>query len=106
MADAAELKLSTWNLEWLTPRRPGDPALPANVVPKGPEDRALLRRYALALNADVVAFQEVDGPEVAAEIFPPDRYALFMTHDEVIQRVGFAVRRGISVQQNPDLVGL
>lgn len=106
MADAAELKLSTWNLEWLTSRHAGDPALPANVVPKGKEDRVLLRRYALALNADVVAFQEVDGPEVAAEIFPPDRYALFMTHDEVIQRVGFAVRRGISVQQNPDLVGL
>jgi endonuclease/exonuclease/phosphatase family metal-dependent hydrolase len=103
---AAELKLATWNLEWLTLRPQGDPALPENVVPKRAEDRALLRRYALTLDADVVALQEVDGPEAAAEIFPPDRYALFLTHDSVVQRVGFAVRRGIPVQQNPDLVGL
>jgi endonuclease/exonuclease/phosphatase family metal-dependent hydrolase len=105
-ADAAELKLSTWNLEWLTLRPAGDPALPANVVPKGPADVGLLRRYALALDADIVAFQEVDGPEAAAKVFPADRYTLYMTHDAVVQRVGFAVRRGISVQQNPDVVGL
>jgi endonuclease/exonuclease/phosphatase family metal-dependent hydrolase len=103
---AAELKLATWNLEWLTLRPQGDPALPANVVPKGAADRALLRRYALALDADVVGFQEVDGPEAAAEVFPPDRYAIYMTRDRVTQRVGFAVRRGIAVQQNPDLVAL
>ena len=105
-ADAAELKLSTWNLEWLTLRPKGDPVLPSNVIPKTAEDRALLRRYALMLNADVVAFQEVDGPEAAAAVFPPDRYALFMTRDDVVQRVGFAVRRGIAVRQNPDLVAL
>jgi endonuclease/exonuclease/phosphatase family metal-dependent hydrolase len=105
-AGAAELKLATWNLEWLTLRPQGDPALPANVVPKRAEDRALLRRYALFLDADVVAFQEVDGPQAAASVFPPDRYALYLTRDEVVQRVGFAVRRGIEVHQNPDLVAL
>ena len=105
-AGAAELKLATWNLEWLTLRPQGDPALPANVVPKRAEDRALLRRYALFLDADVVAFQEVDGAQAAASVFPPDRYALYLTHDEVVQRVGFAVRRGIEVHQNPDLVAL
>jgi endonuclease/exonuclease/phosphatase family metal-dependent hydrolase len=105
-ADAAELKLSTWNLEWLTLRPQGDPVLPSNVVPKTEQDRALLRRYALMLDADVVAFQEVDGPEAAAQIFPPDRYAIYMTQDRVVQRVGFAVRRGLTVRQNPDLVAL
>ncbi len=105
-ASARVLKIATWNLEWLTLRAAGDPALPENVVPKRAEDRALLRRYAAALDADVVAFEEVDGPDVAAQIFPPDRYALFFSHDDVIQRVGFAVRRGIAVQQNPDLVAL
>ena len=106
VADAAELKLSTWNLEWLTLRRQGDPVLPADVVPKTAEDRALLRRYAAMLNADIVALQEVDGPEAAAELFPPERYALYFTSDHVIQRVGFAVRRGITVHQNPDVVAL
>jgi endonuclease/exonuclease/phosphatase family metal-dependent hydrolase len=105
-AVARVLKIATWNLEWLTLRSAGDPALPESVIPKRAEDRALLRRYAAALDADVVALEEVDGPDVAAEIFTPDRYALFFTHDDVVQRVGFAVRRGITVQQNPDLVGL
>lgn len=103
---AGELKVATWNLEWLTLRPAGDPALPPDVRPKAAADRDTLRRYALALDADVVAFQEVDGPAAAATVFPPDRYALFLTSDAVTQRVGFAVRRGISVTQNPDLVGL
>ena len=105
-AVAAELKVATWNLVWLTLRLAGDPILPGNVRPKRPEDLDLLRRYARALDADVIAFQEVDGPAAAATVFPPDRYALFLTGDAVVQRVGFAVRLGIPVQQNPDLVGL
>ena len=105
-AAARVLKIATWNLEWLTLRPTGDPALPENVTPKRSEDRALLRRYATALDADVVALEEVDGPAVAAEIFTPDRYDLFFSHDDVVQRVGFAVRRGIVVRQNPDLVAL
>ena len=105
-SQAAELKIATWNLEWLTLRTQGDPALPENVEPKRPADLDGLRRYALLLDADVVALQEVDGPEVAARVFPPDRYALYLTRDDVIQRVGFAVRHGIAVERNPDLVGL
>jgi endonuclease/exonuclease/phosphatase family metal-dependent hydrolase len=102
----AELKLATWNLEWLTLRPAGDPALPENVVPKRAEDLALLRRYALLLDADVVAFQEVDGLPAAREVFPPDRYDLFTTGDDVVQQTGFAVRRGLRVERNPNLVGL
>jgi len=39
-AQARELKVATWNLEWLTLRPAGDPVLPENVVPKRAEDRA------------------------------------------------------------------
>ena len=105
-AQAAELRVATWNLEWLTNRRAGDPALPEDVRPKRPEDLDALRRYALTLDADVIAFQEVDGPEIAARIFPPERYAIVTTADDVVQRVGFAIRRGIPVRHNPDLTGL
>lgn len=105
-AGAAELRVATWNLEWLTARSFGDPALPDDVHPKRPEDIDALRRYALLLDADVIAFQEVDGPEIAAQVFPPERYAIFTTQDHVVQRVGIAVRRGIPVVRNPDLVGL
>lgn len=105
-AQGHELKVATWNLDWLTLRRDGDPILPDNVHPKTVADREMLRRYALMLDADVVALQEVDGPEAAAAVFPPDRYRLLFTHDAVVQRVGFAVRRGLDVVQNPDLVAL
>ena len=100
------LKVATWNLEWLTSRPKGDPGLPDDAGPKAAGDIAALRRYAVVLDADVVAFQEVDGPEIAAQVFTPDRYVILATGDSVTQRVGFAVRRGLIVERNPDLVGL
>jgi endonuclease/exonuclease/phosphatase family metal-dependent hydrolase len=103
---AADLKVTTWNLEWLTARADGDPELPPDVHPKLPADIATLRHYATALDSDVVALQEVDGPDIAAALFPPDRYTLYFTDDHVIQRVGFAVRRDIKVHRNPDLTAL
>jgi len=105
-AHAATLKLTTWNLEWLTDKPAGDPALPADVTPKRPEDIALLAGYATRVAADVIAIQEVDGPDIAARIFPPERYSIHMTGDRVVQRVGLVVRRGIDFVVNPDLVAL
>ncbi len=102
-ASCAELKLATWNLEWLTT---GDRDLPTDVRPKRPEDIDLLRRYAAELDADVIAIQEVDGLAIAARVFPPDRYSVHLSHDNVVQRVGIVVRRGIQYSVNPDLTGL
>ena len=85
-AQASDLKLATWNLNWLTLRPAGDPSLPPDVRPRGPKDFDLLRRYALALAADVIAFQEVDGSQSASRVFTPDRYDLYLTADEVVQR--------------------
>ena len=105
-AQARDLKVATWNLEWLTARTAGDPVLPEDVQPKTAADWAVLKQYATELDADVVALEEVDGPGIAAVLFPPDRYRLYFTQDHVIQRVGLAVKLGIIVRQNPDLVGL
>ena len=58
------------------------------------------------LAADVVALQEVDGEAAAATVFPSERYVLHMTADRVVQRVGFAVRRGLDFTANPDLTAL
>ena len=99
----AELKLATWNLEWLTT---SDRDLPADVHPKQPEDIDRLRRYAAELDADVIAVQEVDGPAVAARVFPLDNYSIHLSRDDVVQRVGIVVRRGIHYSVNPDLTGL
>jgi endonuclease/exonuclease/phosphatase family metal-dependent hydrolase len=103
---AAELKVATWNLDWLTERPAGDPSLPADVHGRVPEDFDRLRQYATQLDADVIAIQEVDGRAVAARIFPPERYSIHMTRDDVVQRVGIVVRRGLSYDVNSDVTAL
>ncbi len=103
---AAPLKLSTWNIDWLTLRPPGDRALPADVGRRSPAQFARLAQYARWLGADVVALQEVDGPVAATKLFPPGRYALHFTADRTADPVGFAIRRGIRFTANPDLAGV
>ncbi len=103
---ARELKIATWNLEWLTLRPDGDDALPEDAHPKRLDDIAALSGYARRLDADVVGIEEVDGPEIAARIFPPDRYRIEMTNDRVVQRVGLAIRREYRLVRHPDVTGL
>ncbi len=99
-AHAADLKIATWNLNWLTARQAG---LPDDVKIRQPEDFDHLRDYATELNADLIAIQEVDNATTARRVFPAETYSIHMTGDHVRQRVGFAVRRGIVYDVNPDL---
>jgi endonuclease/exonuclease/phosphatase family metal-dependent hydrolase len=103
---SADLKIATWNLDWLTTRQPGDRGLPTDVIPRSPEDFERLAGYARDLDADVVAIEEVVGWTAAAKLFPRDRYSVHMTRDRVTQRVGIAVRRGLPYDANPDLSAL
>ena len=102
-AHAAELKIATWNLNWLTSRATG---LPSDVKIRQPEDFDRLRAYALELNADVVAIEEVDNAETARRLFPPETYSIHMSRDRVRQRVGIAVRRGLRYDVNPDVTAI
>jgi endonuclease/exonuclease/phosphatase family metal-dependent hydrolase len=99
----AEAKFATWDLGWLFARRAADSSLPQGVQPKRVEDIDRLARYAAVVNADVVAFQGVDGQELAARIFPPDRCALHLTADPSVLRTGLAVRKGIPFTAHADL---
>jgi len=105
-ARATDIKLATWNLNWFTARPAGDPALPDDVKPRAPADFGLLAAYAGRLRGDIVAVEEVDGPQMAARLFPPDRYRIEMTGDHVIQRVGLAIRRDLAVERHQDVTGL
>jgi endonuclease/exonuclease/phosphatase family metal-dependent hydrolase len=100
---AAELKIATWNLNWLTERETG---LPADVKVRQPEDFDRLRTYALELNADVVAFEEVDNAGTARRVFPTDVYSIHISNDRVRQRVGIAIRRSIPYDVNPDVTAI
>jgi endonuclease/exonuclease/phosphatase family metal-dependent hydrolase len=105
-ASAAELKIATWNLDWLTTRQPGQRGMPTDVRARQPEDFARLAHYAAELNADVIAIQEVDGRDAAMRVFPREHYSIHMTRDRLTQRVGIAVRRGIPYSVNPDVTSL
>lgn len=102
----AELKLATWNIAWLTLRPAGDRGLPGDRAARTEADLARLRAYAARLEADVVALQEVDGPDAAARVFDPATYAFYFPREDDVQRTGFAVRRGLRVTQHPDLAAL
>jgi endonuclease/exonuclease/phosphatase family metal-dependent hydrolase len=105
-ASAHDIKVATWNLDWLTFRHAGDPALPDDVAGRETGDFDALAGYARRLDADVVALEEVDGPGPAERLFPADRYTVLMTGDGVVQRVGLAVRKTIGVERHPDVTGL
>lgn len=82
------LKIATWNIE--------------NLRADSNKDFRQLQDYAELLDADVVALQEVDGEEAAKKVFAEDDYQFFFSDRNNPQRTGFAVRKGIPVQQNPD----
>ncbi|WP_428490413.1 endonuclease/exonuclease/phosphatase family protein [Rhodopila sp.] len=105
-AVAAELKIATWNLDWLTTRAAGDHSLPSDVTPRSDADFDRLAQYAQKLDADLIAIEEVDGFRAASKVFPHDRYSIHMTHDHVVQRVGIVVRRGLKYDVNPDVAEL
>jgi endonuclease/exonuclease/phosphatase family metal-dependent hydrolase len=123
-AAPAELKIATWNLEWfmtpetlraLTPAcTPADaprdgarrsvPCDVAHELARSREDIAALKRHARVLDADVVALQEVDGPEAARLVFP--NYEFCFSGRIAVQNNGFAIRRGVPFSCAPDLTEL
>ena len=105
-ATAADLKLATWNIAWATLRPADDREVPRDVPRRTDADWSLLRTYATRLDADVIAFQEIDGPEAARRIFDERAYNLFFPDEQDVQRAGFAIRRTLRVTQNPDLAQL
>ena len=120
-AAPAELKIATWNLEWFmkpetlraltpactprdAPRDGARRAIPCDVaheLARSGEDIAALRSYARMLDADVVALQEVDGPDAARLVFTD--YEFCFSGRVAVQNNGFAIRRGLPFSCGPDL---
>jgi endonuclease/exonuclease/phosphatase family metal-dependent hydrolase len=120
-AGAAErLAIASWNLEWmiapavfdaLVPTcfgrdaRPagGERSIPCDLVPAmrwSEADLVRLRNFAATLPADVIALQEIDGADVAREIFPGHSFCF--TKRRQVQNVGFAIRKGLKHRCNRD----
>jgi endonuclease/exonuclease/phosphatase family metal-dependent hydrolase len=63
-----------------------------------------LRRYARELDADVIALQEVDGPEAARQLFTDHDFCF--SGRVSVQNNGFAIRRGLPHACGPDVSDL
>lgn len=113
---ARMLTVATWNLEHLTEQAG------TGCQPRTDAEYAAMREYANALNADVIAFQEVENEAAAARVFDPARYQIVIENRQGSgrraecndrpgyylsrQAVGFAVRRELSVTRHDDLIAL
>lgn len=110
------IKVVTWNLEHLAERN-GE-----GCRPRSDADYAALRAHAVALGADVIAFQEVESRAAAERVFDPASYDVVMSARPQTRRggscygapgqqighqgVGFAVRKGLRWTRNADFAAL
>jgi endonuclease/exonuclease/phosphatase family metal-dependent hydrolase len=113
---ARPLKLVSWNLEFLA-EKDG-----AGCEPRTTRDYEEMRRIADSLDADVIAFQEAENLAAAARVFDPARFVIVMEmrpgapsgtcggrHPDqpfIRQAVGFAIRKEIAFDRNPDVTAL
>ena len=118
--DEKRVRIASWNVEYLvTPAT--HLALRANCAKNGgmvggddrtlpcaitehalrtPDDYASLRNYAAQLRGDIVALQEVDGPDAAEQVFPG--YDFCFSTRAHMQKNGFAIRRGLPHRCEPE----
>ena len=115
-AEAGPLRLAAWNVEHLAE------ANGTGCRPRTDADYQALRAYAEALDADVIAVQEVESKAAVERVFDPSRYVV-VVEDRVAsgrggacrgedgltirdQRTGFAIRKGLAFERQADLVAL
>ena len=110
--EPAPLKLASWNMEHLAE---GDRS---GCRPRTEADYAAMRSYVASLDADVVAFQEVESKAAAERVFDAAIYTVVI-EDRVgagrrsacrglegltinAQRTGFAIRKGLQFERLAD----
>jgi len=110
------LRLAAWNMEHLAE------ADGTGCRPRTDADYEALRAYAEALNADVIAVQEVESKAAVERVFDPSRYVVVVEErmgsgrggacrgEEGLiirdQRTGFAIRKGLAFDRQADFVAL
>lgn len=114
----AALKIATWNIEHLAE------ADGSGCHARSEADYAALRNYVATLDADVIAFEEVESAAAAQRVFSNDQYTIVFSQRPASKRegfcrrdatsgptirnqhVGFAVRNGVEFTRHPDVSAL
>ena len=107
----APLRIATWNLEHL------NETSDSGCTPRGDADYEKLKQRITDLNSDVVAIQEVESAKAAYRVFPQEEWMVVMSGRKTEgkrnacwegpnqflkhQGTGFAIRKGVSFQENP-----
>lgn len=109
------LRIVSWNMEHLA-ERDG-----TGCRPRSEADYEAMRAFAETLDADVVAFQEVESVAAAQRVFPPAHFDVLIEERTAVrsgpcrgrdglfigpQRTGFAIRKGQPFKRHPDLTAL
>ncbi|MDD1779803.1 endonuclease/exonuclease/phosphatase family protein [Enterovibrio sp. ZSDZ35] len=100
----ASLTLATWNMEWLSDK--GDIIQGQRKA----DDYLMMQTVVSVLNADLVAFQEVDSLYALSKVLNPNEYNFFLSDRAKYytksrgsnQFTGWAVRKGIQVIDHAD----
>lgn len=110
------IKLAAWNMEHLAE------SAGSGCRPRTDAEYVAMRAYVADLGADVIAFQEVESRAAAERVFDPALYTVVI-EDRVgtdrggecrgqpgltinAQRTGFAVRKGIPFDRQPDFTAV
>ncbi len=106
---AQELKMSSWNMEWLTT----NPNHKVYEAKRESKDFTALKSYFDDLNADVIAFQEVDSFKAMQKISSADYHIVFSdrylpqhsnhTFSDINQFTGFAIRNNVPFSDPEDI---
>ena len=110
------IKLASWNMEHLAE------ANGSGCRPRSDTDYSAMRAYVADLGADVIAIQEVESKAAAERVFDPALYTVvienrvgtnrggFCRGAEGLtinaQRTGFAIRKGIPFDRQPDFTAV
>lgn len=113
---AQTIKLAAWNMEHLAE------ADGSGCRPRIEADYAAMRGYVATLDADVIAFQEVESKAAAERVFDPSLYTVVI--EERVgtnrrgacygregltinaQRTGFAIRKDLPFDRQPDFTAV
>ncbi len=98
------IKLTSWNIEWLS--------INGEKVSRTPQDFIKLNHYVDKTDIDVLAFQEVESHAAISKVVGSE-YTIYLSDraqpshrhlqfNDTNQYTGFAVRKGIDVDDRPD----